>query len=187
MNDGLFSLASALLLASALAARGSAADASEVELAQQFAATIQPIVKAHCLGCHGATKQEAKLSLGGYTSVAAVAKDHQVWELVRQRLSAGEMPPEEASRKLADADRKALLAWIDNFRDFEAERHAGDPGPVLARRLSNAEVNYTIRDLTGVDIQPTKEFPVDPANEAGFDNTGQSLAMSRTPVMPLAM
>ena len=52
------------------------------------------------------------------------------------------------------------------------------PAPVLARRLSNAEYNYTIRDLTGVDIQPTREFPVDPANPAGFDNSGESLTMS---------
>src|SRR5262249_24920982 len=37
---------------------------------------------------------------------------------------------------------------------------------------------YTIRDLTGVDIRPAREFPVDPANEAGFDNSGESLAMS---------
>src|SRR6185436_17199547 len=34
------------------------------------------------------------------------------------------------------------------------------------------------RDLTGIDIRPTREFPVDPANEAGFDNSGESLAMS---------
>src|SRR5262249_14884045 len=46
------------------------------------------------------------------------------------------------------------------------------------RRLSNAEFDYTIRDLTGVDIRPTREFPVDPANEAGFDNSGESLTMS---------
>src|SRR5262249_6122810 len=31
---------------------------------------------------------------------------------------------------------------------------------------------------TGVDIRPTREFPVDPANQAGFDNSGESLAMS---------
>src|SRR5262249_14961838 len=30
----------------------------------------------------------------------------------------------------------------------------------------------------GVDIRPTREFPVDPANEAGFDNSGESLTMS---------
>src|SRR5262249_36299508 len=31
---------------------------------------------------------------------------------------------------------------------------------------------------TSVDIRPTREFPVDPANEAGFDNSAESLAMS---------
>src|SRR6185436_15853773 len=50
--------------------------------------------------------------------------------------------------------------------------------PVVARRLSNAEYDNTVRDLTGVDIRPAREFPVDPANEAGFDNSAESLAMS---------
>ena len=49
---------------------------------------------------------------------------------------------------------------------------------MLARRLSHAEYNYTIHDLTGVDISPTRTFPVDPANEAGFDNSGETLAIS---------
>ena len=63
----------------------------------------------------------------------------------------------------------------------QARRRSGTPAtpaPVPARRLSNAEYDYTIRDLTGVDIRPTREFPVDPANEAGFDNSAESLAMS---------
>src|SRR5437899_3532750 len=44
--------------------------------------------------------------------------------------------------------------------------------------LFRSEYNYTVRDLTGVDIRPAREFPVDPANPAGFDNSGESLAMS---------
>jgi len=44
--------------------------------------------------------------------------------------------------------------------------------------VSNAEYDATVRDLTGVDIRPTRTLPVDPANEAGFDNSGESLAMS---------
>ncbi len=71
-----------------------------------------------------------------------------------------------------------MVAWIEELRDRQAARSAGDPGVVLARRLSNAELDYTIRDLTGVDIRPSREFPVDPANEAGFDNSGESLTMS---------
>src|SRR5205085_9126238 len=85
--------------------------------------------------------------------------------------------PEEA-RRPKPGERAAVIAWIRDLRDHEAEQNAGDPGTVLARRLNNAEYDYTIRDLTGVDLRPTKEFPVDPANEAGFDNTGESLAMS---------
>ena len=88
------------------------------------------------------------------------------------------MPPDEAPAAPTPARAAAVVAWIAAVRDREARRNAGDPGRVLARRLSNAELDYTIRDLTGVDIRPTKEFPVDPANEAGFDNSGESLAMS---------
>jgi hypothetical protein len=35
--------------------------------------------------------------------------------------------------------------------DAEARARAGDPGLVPLRRLSNAEYDATIRDLTGVD------------------------------------
>ena len=77
-----------------------------------------------------------------------------------------------------DETRRQVMAWIGAMRKNEIHTHAGDPGPVLARRLSNAEYNYTIRDWTGVDLRPAREFPVDPANQAGFDNSGESLRMS---------
>ncbi len=77
-------------------------------------------------------------------------------------------------------ERRAAVDWFHAVREHETRRNAGDPGVVLARRLSSAEYNYTIRDLTGVDIRPAREFPVDPANTAGFDNSGETLTMSPT-------
>ena len=94
-----------------------------------------------------------------------------------ERLTAKEMPPKPMPQPPAEA-RQQVIDWIQAVRANEARKNAGDPGLVLARRLSNAEYNYTIRDLTGVDMQPTREFPVDPANPAGFDNSGESLTMS---------
>ncbi len=94
------------------------------------------------------------------------------------RLKAGEMPPKDAAEFPTPKQRAKVVKWIENLRTFEAKRNAGDPGVVLPRRLSNAEFDYTIRDLTGVDIRPTREFPVDPANPAGFTNSGESLSMS---------
>ena len=87
------------------------------------------------------------------------------------------MPP-KPMKQPPEAARQQVIDWIGAVRKNEALKNAGDPGPVLARRLSNAEYDYTIRDLTGVDLRPAREFPVDPANQAGFDNSGESLTMS---------
>lgn len=153
-----------------------ATDAAQLE--KQFQNSVAPFLKSYCLDCHGGEEPAAKLDLSGYSSAEQIAKDHQTWAIVLDRLQAGEMPPKDSEPQPTDKQREAIVAWIKSAREFEAERNAGDPGPVLARRLSNSEYNYSIRDLTGVDIRPTKTFPVDPANEAGFDNTGESLTMS---------
>ena len=155
-----------------------ATEPDEVTLQRDFSETVVPLLKSYCLDCHGTDLQEAQLDLSVYTSTQSVANGHRTWEIILERISASEMPPENAERQPQAEERKAIVDWIRAAREFEALRHAGDPGPVLARRLSNEEYNYSIRDLTGVDIRPTKTFPVDPANEAGFDNSGESLAMS---------
>ena len=150
----------------------------ELQLATSFKDSIQPFLRDYCFDCHGAKKQEAKLDLGHYESLQAVVQDLQHWEIVLERLEAKEMPPEDAERQPSLQQRQTVIDWIRKLRRYEADRHAGDPGPVLPRRLSNSEFDNTIRDLTGVDIRPTREFPLDPANEAGFDNSGESLVMS---------
>jgi hypothetical protein len=150
----------------------------EAPLERRFATEVRPFVKRYCVSCHGPRKPKASLDLSRDATAAAVAGNARQWEQVLERLQAREMPPETAKRQPSPEERAAVIAWLRGLRDREARRHAGDPGPVLARRLSNAEYDYTIRDLTGVDIRPTREFPVDPANEAGFDNSGESLAMS---------
>ncbi len=162
----------------AAACRLMAADWSERELDRNFVETVHPFLETYCFACHGEEKQKGKLDLRPYSTRASVAKDYRRWEVVLEKLKAEEMPPEEAKRHPAAELRQRVIAWIQAMRKHEAQRNAGDPGPVLARRLSNAEYDYTIRDLTGVDIRPAREFPVDPANEAGFDNSGESLAMS---------
>ncbi len=147
-------------------------------LEARFRSNVHPFIETYCVTCHGGDKPKAQLDLSSYATVDSIAKDPRRWSLVLERLKAGEMPPDDAEKQPTAAERKPIVGWIWTMGALEAKRHANDPGVVLARRLSNAEYDYTIRDLTGVDIRPTKEFPVDPANEAGFDNSGESLAMS---------
>ena len=166
-----------LLLSAAAASSLHAAPTTDAALARSFESTAKPFLAAYCLGCHGGEKPAAQFDLKPYTTYEAVVRDHAHWSHILTRVSAGEMPPKPMKQPPAP-QRAAFLSWIRDLRAHEARKNSGDPGPVLARRLSNAEYNYTIRDLTGADLRPTREFPVDPANPEGFDNTGESLTMS---------
>ncbi len=173
---GTITTAAIAILLVAAATHG--ADAGRSELQQRFRDAVRPFVETYCLECHGKEKPKGDFDLSAYTSLDRVAGDDRQWAKVLEKLKAGEMPPDDAKRQPSADKRQRVVSWITDFRDFSVRQGAGDPGIVLARRLSNAEYNYTIRDLTGVDIQPANEFPVDPANQAGFDNSGESLAMS---------
>jgi mono/diheme cytochrome c family protein len=143
-----------------------------------FDAKVRPFVQTYCVKCHGAEEPEADLNLGAFESLDQVVEKHGDWALVLEMLDDQEMPPKKAKKHPDPEQRREIVEWIRAMRTNEARKNAGDPGPVMARRLNNAEYDYTIRDLTGVDLRPAREFPVDPANQAGFDNSGESLAMS---------
>ena len=154
-----------------------AANAAHSPLEQQFAQTVRPFVARYCFGCHSGNTPAAQFDLKAYSTVDMVVRDYSRWALVLEKLTAKQMPPPPVPQPTEES-RQQVIDWIKAMRLDEAQKNAGDPGVVLVRRLSNAEYNYTIRDLTGVDMRPTREFPVDPANPAGFDNSGESLTMS---------
>ena len=147
-------------------------------LDESFQKNVRPFLQTYCFACHSGKEPAAGLDLTSESDLDAVTKDQRRWSLVLARLKAGEMPPSQARQHPTAMQVQPVIDWIQSMAAQEARRHPDDPGIVLARRLSNAEYDYTVRDLTGADIRPTKEFPVDPANQAGFDNSGESLAMS---------
>ena len=158
--------------------RHAAARTAQAPAPDAFETTVKPFLQTYCYACHGGSQPAAGFDLTSYTTKDSVLADERRWNLVVARLKAGEMPPPQSRRQPDAAQRQSIVDWIEEVGAEDARRHPNDPGIVLARRLSNAEYDYTIQDLTGVDIRPTKEFPVDPANQAGFDNSGESLAMS---------
>ncbi len=162
-----------ILALAAMRASGSTAPT----LDRQFQQTVRPFVTKYCVGCHSGQTAAAQFDLKAYTTMDMVAQEYPRWALVMERLAAKEMPPNPLPTPPAEASQH-VIDWIQAVRAEQVRKSAGDPGPVLARRLSNAEYNYTIRDLTGRDMQVTREFPIDPANPAGFDNSGESLTMS---------
>src|SRR5580698_10453918 len=144
---------------------------------RQFDQTVKPFVAKYCVSCHSGKDAPAQFDLKSYSNVDMVKDDFARWTLLSERLQNQEMPPKPMPTPPA-AEVQKVVDWVRAVRAEEIRRTASDPGIVLTRRLSNAEYDYTIRDLTGEDMKVAREFPVDPANQAGFDNSGESLTMS---------
>ncbi|MHA3771789.1 DUF1592 domain-containing protein [Verrucomicrobiota bacterium sgz303538] len=171
-------LIASVILSAMCAGASAASEPLSSDLQETFTSKVRPYLETYCLDCHNQEKQKGDLDLSPYRSLDSVVKDFSVWDNVLQNIQEGDMPPEKAKVHPEREVSREVTGWIQTLRKEEAKRNAGDPGIVLARRLSNAEYNNTIRDLIGFDIRPAREFPVDPANTSGFDNSGESLAMS---------
>ncbi len=128
-----------------------------------FQLVAAPFLKQHCIACHGPTKQESRLRLDGVTGMQQ--GNRNLWTMVHERISAGEMPPKDRPQP-SDADKKKLLAWIT-----EQQRALGPGG---TRRLNRRELSAALRDVTGLAIDFAHALPGD-GTVAGFDTGADAL------------
>jgi hypothetical protein len=132
------------------------------------------IVRANCLDCHSGDQPQAAVALDRLLAASDLTRDFRTWQAVREQIEAGRMPPREAG-ELTAADREAILGWLAPGLRAAIEANAGDPGNVTLRRLTNAEYDATVRDLTGIDFGLAREFEPDGGGGEGFANTGDVL------------
>jgi hypothetical protein len=144
-------------------------------LARGYEGEIRPLLKQYCLGCHSAEKHKGSLNLERFDSLRSIRQDLKPWQQVMEMVESGEMPPEDKAQP-TEGERGRLREWLHRYLNEEAAARAGDPGEVPLRRLSNAEYEYTVRGLIGVELGPTREFPVDGAGGEGFTNAAESLS-----------
>jgi hypothetical protein len=145
--------------------------------ADDYRDKIQPYMQKYCQDCHAGEKAKGELDLTKVASATDVVSNFRRWKHVIEFIKAGEMPPEDSLQPSITESQQVITA-IEALLITAARKHAGDPGVILPRRLSNTEYDRAVRDLTGIDIRPTRDFPVDPAGGEGFDNTGEALRMS---------
>ena len=170
------------LLPFCLPGAGASLNADEpapMTISESFEKQIQPLLVRSCGKCHGKKPTDNDLDLTSFGSARTILARPKMLSNVAERVRGGDMPPKDAPQP-DQAERERLLGWITAALDAEAAARAGDPGPVTLRRLSNTEYDNAIRDLTGVDMRPTKarEFPVDSVGGEGFANVGEAMPVT---------
>lgn len=134
----------------------------------------EAVLSAKCYECHNPEKSKGDIDLKRLAADPKVAEEFEIWADVKDTIENGDMPPRKA-KQLAPEEKGALLGWVAGALELLAEAKSGDPGPVTMRRLTNAEYDNTIRDLTGRNYELAREFQSDGGGGEGFSNTGDVL------------
>ncbi len=140
-----------------------------------YDADVLPVLKKHCFSCHNEKKPRGGVVLDKYKNLTEIKKDIKLWERVADNLRTGDMPP-SGKPKPTPKQLDVVNRWLDS-QVFEFTCTGDkDPGKVTLRRLNRLEYNNTIRDLLGVENNPSEEFPADDVGY-GFDHIGDVLTM----------
>src|SRR6267143_963838 len=151
-----------------------------------FEKAVQPFFANHCYVCHNDERQTGDLSLEPFKTAASLSKDRATMKLILDKLNAGAMPPAKMPRPKPE-DVSVVTQWLSHLLAAEAGKRAApvaaakseemNVGHVTARRLNRVEYDNTVRDLLGVDLHPSDNFPQDDSGY-GFDNIGDVLSLS---------
>ena len=146
------------------------------EAAPDFSEQGALFLAQHCLGCHAGESPAAEVALDVYKDNQSLIENRDIWERVLDMVAVGQMPPPDADQPTL-SESETFLAHIDSIFEYADRTAEADPGRITVRRLNRVEYKNTVRDLLGVDFDPTVNFPADDVGY-GFDNIGDVLTVS---------
>jgi mono/diheme cytochrome c family protein len=132
---------------------------------------VPALFQEYCIHCHGTVAPKAGVNLALMVAQPSVGESFRMWERVAQALEERAMPP-KAMPQPSDEERAQALAWIRGELGAYAKKHDGEPGEVTIRRLTSGEYAYTIKDLTGLDLNVGIDSSSDAVGGEGFTNFG---------------
>lgn len=79
-----------------------------------FVQSVQPVLEQYCYRCHGEERQKKDLRMDILDPDLTDGPDLETWRKALDRVSAGEMPPENKPQP-SDAERRAVVQWLTDF------------------------------------------------------------------------
>ena len=143
--------------------------------AQQPGAEPRVFITTYCVTCHNDRLKTGQLSLEkmDFDNIPAGA---EVWEKVIRKLRASAMPPQTAPKRPDQAMADAFASYLETTIDRAAAAKP-NPGQATLHRLNRTEYGNAVRDVLGLEIDPTPLLPADDESY-GFDNIADVLKIS---------
>lgn len=136
---------------------------------------LRPFLEKYCYECHGIEDEASDLNLKTFGESTGKWLEHQrVLGDVLWVVEAGEMPPASFRTQPDDAERIAAVEALQSMVDQIASTQKNDPGRVVMPRMTKAEYDRVIRDLTGLELNAARFLPNDSLAGEGFANVGEA-------------
>ena len=139
----------------------------KVRLYRVSAQSQRQFLDRYCATCHNDRLKTGGLSLD-QVDVSRPETQPELWEKVVRKLHTGVMPPSNVPQP-PQADRLAMLTWLERSLDAAAAAHPNPGRTETLRRLNRTEYQNAIRDLLALDIDAASLLPADESGH-GFDN-----------------
>ena len=137
--------------------------------AEDFPDYVSRFRQAYCVECHGPQEPKGDFRIDSLEWNLIDGETRQQWDLVRDYVADGDMPPQTASKHPDAAVVKGFVARLE--ADFARADQISKPGGTPIRRLNRVEYLNTVRDLFGIRmINLPASFP-DDASDTEFDTT----------------
>ena len=143
----------------------------------RFSKEIEPILKAHCVGCHGPEKAKGNLRIDTLNPNLLKGKDVDWWLEILAVLGNGEMPPPDKS-ELPAQDRTRAIEWLSGEIRMASVARRARGGNSSFRRMTRYEYNYALQDILGLPRDFARDLPPEAHSEDGFQNSSETLHMS---------
>ncbi|MCO8124563.1 DUF1592 domain-containing protein [Stieleria sp. TO1_6] len=138
--------------------------------------TLAPFFNQYCADCHGDGANEGEFELDSLVSDLSDRKTFDAWQLVHDRISSGEMPPEDADKPTA-VELQQVLTPLASSLTRAQQAVQTEQGRVTARRLNAIEFQTTLSDLLQTPLDIVDLLPTD-AKAEGFTTVGSALNVS---------
>ena len=136
---------------------------------------IKPLLQEYCFDCHNEKKAKGEVNLVEIADNEKLFEHRELWEKVLETIESGDMPPDNKPQP-EDKQRTTLIHYVEGqLAKFDCNTEK-NPGRVTLRRLNKEEYRNTVRDLLGLEYDPS-DFPNDEVGY-GFDNIADVLSLS---------
>jgi mono/diheme cytochrome c family protein len=150
------------------------ADKQAVQKPDTAASPARQLVGKYCVTCHNERLKTANLLLDK-ADADRVGSSPDTWEKVIVQLRSRAMPPVNLPRP-DNATYDAVALWLETELDRAAAARPNPGRPAALHRLNRTEYANAVRDLLGVEINPSSMLPPD-AQAYGFDTNADALGV----------